>query len=137
MDMGTVDAISGFLVDLVQLRNLLLRISSGDHKWSCPRDIPPDETSISIRYTNPLYGPNLPNEIVFRFPVVLAPTLFYEARETTYACLSPFVAHAVQAGLYFQDDELRGDVFEDWDVFWLPIHAELELISARFGADPL
>jgi hypothetical protein len=80
---------------------------------------------MSISYSNPLYGTRLPNNLIFRFPILREPLPFFPARETTYVCLSPHLGHAVQKGFYFEGGDVKGDCLEDWDVFWSPLHAEL------------
>jgi hypothetical protein len=66
------------------------------------------------------------NNLIFRFPIFREPVPFLPAREMTYVCLSPYLGHAVQSGLYFEGGDVKEDCFEDWDVFWRPFHTELQ-----------
>ena len=118
--------VSGFLLDLVQLRYLLAAISLGDRIWSCPASLPEDSSWLRIRYSNPLYGRTLPNEIIYQFPIIRSPICCFSEERTTYVCLSLAVAEEVQSGLYFEDAEVKGDFLEDLDAFWVPIHSQLQ-----------
>jgi hypothetical protein len=121
-----VGIIFGFLLDLTQLCRLLAAISLVDRVWSCPRNVPDDSSWIVIRYSNPVYGGTLPNDIIYRFPLIRSPICFFAEEETTYVCLSLDVAEEVQGGLYFENDEVKGDLLEDLNAFWEPIHTELQ-----------
>jgi hypothetical protein len=124
MDNENSATLSGFMADLTQLTNILASISHDSHFWSCPRNLPDGARQIIVRYTNPIY-PGLPNDLSFGFPVLHEPIWFYPARETTYACLSPYVAHPIQTGLYLEHGTLKEDALEDWNVFWPPLCKEL------------
>jgi hypothetical protein len=118
MDNENSATISGFMADLTQLTNILASISHDSHFWSCPRNLPNGARQIIVRYTNPIY-PGLPNDLSFGFPVLHEPILFYPARETTYACLSPYVAHPIQTGLYLEHGTLKEDAWKTGTSFGL------------------
>lgn len=115
----------GLLLDLRQLRRLLSLISRGDRIWTCPRTVPEDANRIAIRYSNPIYGETLPNQIVYQFPLFRDKTSGFPAEERTYVCLSLDVAEVIQCGLYFEDGQVKEDCFEDLSVFFNPIRFEL------------
>jgi hypothetical protein len=121
-----IPSLSGYILDLRQLDEALLIISNGEHRWWRPRTIPVTTDWIPIHYSNPLYGGNLPNALVFQFPILREPIMFFPARETTYVCLSPNLSRVVQRGFYFEGGEVKEDFLEDWEAFWQPLHAELE-----------
>lgn len=120
-----LNTISGFLLDLKQLGRLLVSISTANRTWSC-LNVSEQSHWIAIRYSNPVYGGTLPNDIIYRFPLIRSPIWCFPATETTYVCLSLGVAEEVQGGLYFENDEVKRDFLEDLNTFWEPLHTELQ-----------
>jgi hypothetical protein len=88
-------ALLGFFLDLRRLRRLLSVISRGDHIWLCPQTVSEEADWITIRYSNPIYGRTLPNQIVCRFPLYHDETSCFPVDERTYVCLSPDVAEEI------------------------------------------
>jgi hypothetical protein len=103
---------------------VLTAINHGEHRWHFELDDDTEDLSLTITYSNPLYG-GLPNEVSFRFPVRQVSLPLFSGEETTYVCLHPDLAVTVQGGLYFEEGEVKGDGLYDWEVFWYPIRDEL------------
>lgn len=136
MNHFTIPSVSGYILDLRQLDDVLVTISHGYHLWWRPRRVPVFSDRISIHYTNPLYGGSLPNTLVFEFPLLREPIIFFPAQETTYVCLSPHLSRAVQEGLYFEGSEVKEDFLADWEAFWQPLYVELQR-RAGFAGCPI
>jgi CRISPR-associated endonuclease Cas3-HD len=136
MDAFTIPSLSGYILDLRQLDDALLIISHREHRWWRPQTVPVTSDWISIHYSNPIYGGSLPNSLVFQFPILREPIMFFPARETTYVCLSPHLSRVVQRGPYYEGGEAKEDFLEDWKAFWQPIHEELQRRSC-FAVSPI
>jgi len=120
----------GFILCLADLQALLSDIAHGNHHWrySLFQEMSHCEpNAVTITYSNPVYG-SLPNELSFHFPL-LSDQNGSGSLEDTYACLHPQLAIADREGLYFEGDEVKGDLWCDWEVFWLPIRAAILSIS--------
>src|SRR5690348_11322778 len=97
----------GFVVDLEELDAVLSCISHDEHHWEAVRDDTDqweDARCVIIRYSNPS-GPDLPNEISFRFRCL---SYNYPLFPIWLVCLHPSLAESVRGGLYFDGEDLKG-----------------------------
>ena len=120
----------GFILSLTELRQRLAAISWDEHQWALqplPHDVPKNgraQPYVMIGYTNPDLG-ELPNHLCFLFPIALEPIDPKDERRTL-VCLHPSTAIVISHGLYFEGDQVKQDVLEDWRAFWTPLGQSLQ-----------
>jgi hypothetical protein len=117
----------GYILSLTELVSLLSGISAGDRQWRyalTQRFVESDRTVVTIRFSNALYA-SLPNDLSFHFPLLRRYAAPWDDPDATFVCLHPESARVGQHGLYFEENEVKGDCLYDWEEFWPPIQAAL------------
>lgn len=95
-------------------------ISSSSECWWIERE---GEHSIDLAY-NSLKDQDA--TIIFRFPKIKRVLLFPEG-DWEIVCLYPICREVVQPGIYWDEDRILSDDFQDWEKFWRPIANALEI----------
>jgi hypothetical protein len=118
----------GLVMTFAELEARLGLISQREHQWTArlAGEIAGEwqlscQHCVEIWYRNPEFI-DMPNQICYRFPAfqdVMGGEPF------TLVCLHPSLAIPVVKGLYFERDELKYDLIEDWCRFWLPLRKHL------------
>ena len=73
-----------------------------------------------VGYSNPEGGGVLLNALCFCFPVfIYRPAAGGELKHLV--CFAPESVVPLSKGLYWEEDQLKGDALEDWDRFWKPL----------------
>jgi hypothetical protein len=62
---------------------------------------------------------DMPNAIHYLFPVI------EDIGADSLICLHPSAAIPTVHGLYFEEEELKHDLLEDWERFWDPLKSAL------------
>ncbi|NYF53970.1 hypothetical protein HDF12_004369 [Edaphobacter lichenicola] len=118
-------------------------LSRGAHQWAsmavsgiCVSNDERSRQYLLVGYSNPELG-GLPNSLCFCFPLFR----YNGARERELkhlVCFAPESAVPLSNGLYWEENQLKGDALEDWDCFWKPLSGCLrtdELRQVESAAD--
>jgi len=118
----------GVILPLDELQARLRSISDGPHQWTAnlEHEVRNEwqtrrQFSVRIQYTNPEFE-DMPNDISYLFPAIVD-SLFWQPN--VLVCLHPSLAVPMVKGLYFERDQLKYDLLEDWDRFWTPMRKSL------------
>jgi len=108
----------------------------GAHQWAslavsgiCVSNDERSRQYLLVGYSNPELG-GLPNSLCFCFPLFR----YKSARKgelTHLVCFAPESVVPLSNGLYWEEDQLKGDALEDWDRFWNPLSGCLRTEELR------
>jgi hypothetical protein len=119
-----------YCVELHVVMQRIDDISSGAHQWTC---LPATSLMVGkqkrrcdwlvVGYSNP-NSECLPNLLSYCFPII-----FDRDKDgggsRLLVCFAPDSMHPLCRGLYWEEDELKCDCFEDWERFWEPLRRSL------------
>lgn len=121
----------GYILPFTELEEYLRRISHGPHQWRAtllPEPVINRQGEryryIAVGYSNPDSGIT-PNFICYLFPMVNN-GLIVGLPGNALVCLHPSAAIPLREAVYFEDGDLKGDILEDWGLFFHPLEELLE-----------